>query len=143
MTQTVKVAFEKAGNQTRRATGSGAKPFWYLNRKGDLVGITNEPTNEALGIKNIHVFEPTQKQQEMGILCKVKLDTYAAKIDNISIFNSDHHEGDIYMQMGGGRNMGSEENPRWVRDCKLTHQAKAQILSYIHSLLVPVQEDAE
>ena len=139
---TVKVAFEKAENKTRRATGSGAKPFWYLNHKGDLAGVTSEPHNDGLGIRKIEIFEPTQKQAEIGILCKVKLFTYAATIDNISIFPSDHHPGDIYMNMGG-RRVGNDEQAKWVRDCKLTAQAKAQVLSYVHSLLVPVQEDGE
>ena len=138
--QTTRVAFEKASNNTRRATGSGAKPFWYLTHKGDLAAVTNEVSNEPLGIKKIDVFEPTEAQANVGILCKVRLNTYAATIDNISIFESDFTPGDIYMQMGGGRNIGTEGVAKWVRDVKLTAQAKAQILSHIHSMLVPVEE---
>ena len=134
---TKRVAFEKAENNTRRATGSGARPFWYLNRKADLAAVTNESSNEALGIRKIDIFEPTEKQAAIGILCKVRLHTYAATIDNISIFESELNPGDIYLQMGGGRNIGTEEEARWVRDCKLTAPAKAQILSYVYSLLVP------
>lgn len=136
---TAKIAFDQAANNTRRATGSGATPFWYLNRKGDLAVVTNEPSNDNLGIRKIDIFRPTQRQMEADILCKVKVNTYAAIIDNISIFESDFHEGDIYMQMGGGRNIGSDSSPKWVRDCKLTASAKAQVLSYVHSLLVPIQ----
>ena len=136
---TRKVAFEKAVNNTRRATGEGAKPFWYLDHTGDLAAVTNEPSNSKLGIKSIDVFEPTLNQQKIGILCKVKLNTYAASIDNISIFESKFEKGDIYLQMGG-RNIGDGEQPKWVRDCKLTAPAKAQILSYVKSLLVPVKE---
>jgi hypothetical protein len=140
-TQTTKVAFEKADNNTRRATGSGAKPFWYLNHKGDLAAVSSEANNEQLGIKKIDIFEPTEKQADIGILCKVRLQTYAATIDNISIFESEFNAGDIYMQMGGGRNIGGEGgDAKWVRDCKLTAQAKAQVLSYVHSLLVPVEK---
>jgi hypothetical protein len=131
-----RIAFDQADNNTRRATGSGAKPFWYLNRKGDLSIVTDESSNEVLGIKMIDIFEPTENQVKAGILCKVRLQTHAATIDNISIFASDFAEGDIYMQMGGGRNIGSDEAPKWVRDCKLTAHAKAQILSYVHTLLV-------
>jgi hypothetical protein len=131
-----RIAFDQADNNTRRATGSGAKPFWYLNRKGDLAVVTDESSNDQLGIKAIDIFEPTEGQVKAGILCKVRLQTYAATIDNISIFASDFAEGDIYMQMGGGRNIGSDEAPKWVRDCKLTAHAKAQILSYVHTLLV-------
>lgn len=138
-TQTTQVAFDKAANNTRRATGSGAKPFWYLNHQGDLAAVTNEAANTALGIKEINVFEPTENQAKAGILCKIRLKTFAATIDNISIFESDYATGDIYMQMGGGRDIGTAETPKWVRDCKLTAQAKAQILSYVHSLLVPVE----
>lgn len=141
--KTAKVAFEKADNNTRRATGSGAKPFWYLTHRGDLAAVTNEPTNEELGIQKIDIFQPSEKQLQHGILCKVRLKTYAAQIDNISIFESDFHAGDIYMQMGGGRNMGTEETPKWVRDVKLTAQAKAQVLSYVHSLLVPAEEEGK
>jgi hypothetical protein len=138
--QTTQVAFEKAENNTRRATGSGARPFWYLDHKGDLAAVTNEASNESLGIRKIDIFQPTEKQAEIGILCKVRINTYAATIDNIAIFESDFNEGDIYMQMGGGRQIGTTEAPKWVRDCKLTAQAKAQVLSYVHSLLVPVEE---
>lgn len=141
--QTTRVAFEKASNNTRRATGSGAKPFWYLTHKGDLAAVTSEVSNEALGIKKIDVFQPTKKQAEIGILCKVRLNTYAAIVDNISIFESDFNAGDIYMQIGGGRNSGTEASPKWVRDCKLTAQAKAQVLSHIHSMLVPIASEDE
>lgn len=134
-----RIAFDQADNNTRRATGSGAKPFWYLNRRGDLNIVTDESSNEQLGIKAIDIFEPTENQVKAGILCKVRLQTYAATIDNISIFESDFNKGDIYMQMGGGRNIGDSENPKWVRDCKLTAQAKAQILSYVHTLLIPAE----
>lgn len=137
---TTKVAFDKAANNTRRATGSGANAFWYLSHKGDLAAVTNEASNDALGIARIDVFEPTVNQEKAGILCKVRLVTYAATIDNISIFESEFNPGDIYLQMGGGRNIGDDKTPKWVRDVKLTAQAKAQVLSYIHSLLVPVEE---
>lgn len=137
---TAKVNFGKAANNTRRATGSGAKPFWYLEREDELSVVTNEPFNKALGISLIKVFEPTQAQKLAGILCKVKLSTLSATIDNISVFESRFAEGDIYMQMGGGRNVGTEEAPKWVRDCKLTAPAKAQVLSYVFSLLEPVKE---
>jgi hypothetical protein len=138
--QTTKVAFEKANNNTRRATGSGAKPFWYLTHRGDLAAVTNEASNDSLGIRKIDIFQPTEKQAAAGILCKVRVNTYAATIDNISIFESDFNAGDIYLQMGSGRNIGTEDAPRWTRDCKLTAQAKAQVLSYVHSLLVPAEE---
>ena len=134
-----KIAFEKAGNNTRRATGNGARPFWYLDHTRDLSAVTSEAKNEALGIREIHIFEPTKKQAEIGVLCKVRIFTHAATIDNISIFESDHTEGDIYLQMGGGRQIGTEDSPKWARDCKLTSLAKAQILSYVHSLLIPVK----
>lgn len=135
-----RIAFDQADNNTRRATGSGAKPFWYLNRRGDLAIVNEESANEQLGIKAIDIFEPTENQAKAGILCKVRLQTYAATIDNISIFESEYNEGDIYMQMGGGRNIGDSDNPKWVRDCKLTAQAKAQVLSYVHSLLIPAEQ---
>jgi hypothetical protein len=136
-----RIAFDQADNNTRRATGSGAKPFWYLNRRGDLAIVNEQSSNEELGIRMIDIFEPTENQAKAGILCKVRLNTYAATIDNISIFESEFNKGDIYMQMGGGRNIGSDEAPKWVRDCKLTAQAKAQILSYVHSLCVPAEEE--
>jgi hypothetical protein len=136
---TAKVAFSKAANNTRRATGSGAKPFWYLNHIGDLAAVTNNPENLALGITKIDIFEPTEKQEAIGVLCKVRLHTLAATIDNISIFESEFAEGDIYMQMGGGRNIGTEQEAKWVRDCKLTAQGKAQVLSYVHTLLIPAE----
>lgn len=139
--QTTKVAFDKAQNNTRRATGSGANAFWYLAHKGDLAAVTAESANDALGITRIDVFEPTTNQEAAGILCKVRLVTYAATIDNISIFESEFNPGDIYMQMGGGKNIGDKDNPKWVRDVKLTAQGKAQILSYVHSLLVPAEAE--
>lgn len=135
--KTTKIAFNMADNNTRRATGNGARPFWYLDHKRDLAAVTSASSNEALGIHRIDIFEPTEKQAKIGILCKVRIVTYAATIDNISIFESEFNPGDIYMQMGGGRQVGTEEAPKWVRDCKLTAQGKAQVLSYVHSLLVP------
>lgn len=138
--QTTKVAFDKAANNTRRATGSGANAFWYLAHKGDLAAVTSEAENDDLGISRIDVFEPTVNQEKAGILCKVRLVTLAATIDNISIFESDYTAGDIYLQMGGGKNIGDATTPKWVRDIKLTAQAKAQVLSYVHSLLVPAEE---
>lgn len=135
-----KVDFSKAANKTQRATGRGAKPFWYLNHKGELAAVTNEASNEQLGILKIDIFEPTQNQAKAGILCKVRLNTYAATIDNISIFPSEFHERDIYLNMGGGRNIGTEDSPKWTRDCKLTTLAKAQILSYVSTLLIPDED---
>lgn len=130
------VDFSKVGASTRRATGSGAKPFWYLDRDADLSNVTAEDNNTLLGINKIYIWEPTEGQRKAGILCKVTLDSVVAKIDNISIFPSKFEAGDIYLQMGGGRNVAGEgEKEKWVRDCKLTAAARAQILSFVHSLL--------
>jgi len=132
-TITRKVAFEKA-KPADLAAGGGAKPFWYLNRKGDLGAVTAEESNESLGIRKINVIPVTEVQEKAGMLCKVRLNTYAATIENISIYESDHTPGDIYLKVGG-RKVGTESHPKWQHDVKLTSQAKAQILSYVYSLL--------
>lgn len=131
----MKIAFDKAGNKTRRATGEGAQAFWYLDRSDDLAEVTAEASNAALGIEKIDVFEPTQAQAANGILCKIRLITLCGKDDNISIFASQYTDGDIYMQMGGGRKAEKDGKDVWYRDRKLNNAARAQILSYVHSLL--------
>lgn len=140
----MKVDFSKVDGKTRRAEGSGAQEFWYLERTGDLANVTNKSQNEELGIDAIRVWEPTKGQEEAGVLCKVSLYTKSAKIDNISIFPSKHAEGDIYLQMGGGRNIAEPgQKAKWVRDCKLTSPAKAQVLSYVYSLLEKPEDVGE
>lgn len=130
------VDFSKVKGVTRRATGSGAKPFWYLDRDGDLANVTNEDSNTLFGINKIYIWEPTEGQRKAGIICKVTVDSVVAKIDNISIFPSKYAKGDIYLQMGGGRNVAKDgEEAKYVRDCKLTAQTRAQVLSFVHTLL--------
>lgn len=125
------VDFSKVEGNTRRATGEGAEPFWYLKRDNDLTLVTNESSNPALGIEKIQIWEPTVEQKKIGILCKVTLETMAVKVDNLSIFPSKYAKGDIYLKMSGG----SKEEGKWTRDCKLTSAGRAQILSHVHSLL--------
>lgn len=130
----MKVAFDRTGNKGRGS--SDGKAFWYLNRTGELSVVTAEASNPELGITAVEIFEPTQAQLANNILCKVRLVTLSGVDDNISIFASNYTEGDIYMQEGGGRKVEKEgQKAVWYRDRKLNDAAKAQILSYVHSLL--------
>lgn len=126
------VDFTKVDGNTRRATGEGAKPFWYLERTGDLKDVTNEAINDKLGVTKIQIWEPTMEQIKIGILCKVTLETLTTKVDNLSIFPSKYAAGDIFLKMSGG---SDGDKGKWTRDCKLTSAGRAQILSHVHSLL--------
>lgn len=139
--QTARIAFEKAANKTQRAFGSGGRAFWYLERTEDLEVVTSEASNEALGLTKIEVFEPTPNQEAGGIMCKIRLNTILGTIDNISIHESKHTAGDIYMNMGGRKYQDKDGKDQWQRDVKLTNPVRAQILSYVHSLVVPAEAE--
>jgi hypothetical protein len=135
------------------ATTRTQDPFWYKKddidpKKGDgfLKGVTSEKSNEALGIKNISVYQladkdgnPLTKMLDKGAICKVSLDTEVAYIDGITVWNSKNGDGSIYLQMQS-RTYQKGEEKAYVNDTRLKKPVQAQILRYVES--ISVTEDA-
>lgn len=119
-------------------------PFWYREREGELALVTDEPVNYALGIRRIMVFEPSEAQWNAGVIANVRLelgteDVVFATISGMQIRESKQLDGSIYLSTPS-RNIAKEgEQARWLSDITLSNAVKAQILSYVETLLVDVE----
>lgn len=122
---------------TRVLSGGGQDPLWYLSRDLDLENVTNESSNMHFGIKSIIVRAATPGQMANYTIANVTLETVLGKIMGIQIKESRREAGQIYVQESS-RNIAKEGQPaNWMSDLKLERAVQAQILSFVHDMLVP------
>jgi hypothetical protein len=115
---------------------------WYLNREGELSVVTNEASNEALGILELRVSNATENQQASGILCKVSMNSLVGWDYGISIFESRNEPGAIYLRTDGSREIGTDSRGKkeYYRPRQLNNATEAQILSFVSKFLKPRQQ---
>lgn len=127
------------GLKANAPTRGGSRAFWYLKREGELSVVTDQDHNDALGIKKLDIFAPTDPQIEMGIVCKVRMTTLNGIDENITIFGSKDNDGSIYLQPSGARKVGEGKDTKWYNDRKFNDATTAQILSYVQQFVEVVE----
>lgn len=110
----------------------GRKPFWWKGTRGELAVVTSDAHNASLGIVKLTLFDATSNQLEAGIICKVRMETLCGIDDNITVFQSQENEDDMYLMVSCRQAKG-----RYFRDRRLNRAAEAQILRFVdrHSIL--------
>ena len=125
----------------RRLGGSrpGRDPFWYLKHEGDLELVTSEGFNDALGIKEIKVFDPSDAQWEMGVLANCTIIMEHVTIKGVQVRESTRDDsGSIYVQLQS-RSWEKEGQKQYMNDVEISRVLQAQVLSYVDGML----EDAQ
>lgn len=112
-------------------------PFWYLDRTNDdLKGVTSEASNPDLGILGIDVTSATAEQVEKGVLAKVSVRTIVGNLYNISICQAKRNAQALRVQLPSHLKTTDSGNPNWMNEFTLSLKCKAQILSYVSTLVV-------
>lgn len=121
---------------------------WYMEFVGKemITKITDEPKNGSLGIKDIILDDNlTYNQIRSGILCKARIVLDIGTITGYTIFKSKFGNALFGSAPIEGR---PDENGQGPRAYRLSREATAQILAFVHSQVdwdkVPeIPEEAE
>lgn len=122
---------------TKRRLGTAAVQAggtWYLKDTADLEGVTDEATNDALGIREIKVYEPSEAQWNNGTVATITLETIIGQIKGIAVVESNRDDS-LYVRMQS-RSYDREGQKQYVNDVALDRKVQAQILRYVDKLLV-------
>ncbi len=141
-----------------RGSGRRFTRHWFLQRNDDLAVVTDEASNETLGITDIQIQAPTLNMKKSGIICKVALVSTTGWDYGISIWESKEIPGDIMLMVGGAREItkpatetsatGVPAKRDFIRDRRFNDATTAQILSFVWKHLTainpaPMQPAAE
>lgn len=111
---------------------------WFLNRDGELAGVTDEDHNESLGIIRITAFGASDKQRQYGTIANVTVETVLGKISGLQVSENREHRG--YLQVGtSSRKVEKDDKVNYYRDYEPNNVMKAQILSWIYPQLTRAQ----
>jgi hypothetical protein len=129
---------------TKRKLGGARKsandPFWYLQHEGELELVTSEGFNENLGIKEIKVFDPSDKQWEMGVLANCTIVMEYVTIKGVQVRETTRDDsGAIYIQTQSRSWDGNDGKKQYMNDVELSRPLQAQVLSFVEEML----EEAE
>jgi len=106
---------------------------WYLEFVGKemITKITDEPKNEDLGIRDVILDDNlTYNQIRSGILCKARIVLDIGTITGYTIFKSKFGNALFGSAPIEGR---PDENGQGPRAYRLSREATAQILAFVHS----------
>ena len=112
--------------------------YWYLQDTAELEGVTAEAFNEALGIREIKVYDPSDKQWENGTLATITLETIIGQVKGIQVLDSERDDS-IYLRMQSRSWEGNDGKKNYVNDLKLDRKVEAQILRHISGMLEDVE----
>lgn len=111
---------------------------WYLDMVGEhTINITAEASNPDLGLEAITVDSNlTDKQREKGVVCKVNLVTTIGSFLNYTIWNSKFGES-LYgnSPSEGSYNVEEDSKQRGNPGYRLSREATAQVLAYLHPMV--------
>lgn len=110
---------------------------WFKSREGDLAVVTEEDHNHELGILKIRVYEPTEKQFQFGTMANIAIDTVVGTIKGLQI--REGRGGSIFLTEPSRDISREDQDARWISDVELSQPVKAQVLSYVDSMLVPAE----
>ena len=111
---------------------------WYLDMVGEYTTkITAEATNPDLGIEAITVDgNLTYNQKAKGMVCKVNIVTSIGSFLGYTIWNSKFGES-LYgtAPAEGARREDNDDNIRGNPGYRLSREATAQVLAYLHPMV--------
>jgi hypothetical protein len=136
-TKKTEVANERPATKKRLRGDRPSSGFWYLQDTADLEGVTAEPTNEELGLREIKVFDPSDAQWDNGVVALVTIETIIGQVKGIQVMDS-NRDNSIYIRLQS-RSYERDGQKQYVNDLTLDRKIQAQILRYIDSLLEDVQ----
>jgi hypothetical protein len=122
---------------TKRRLGAQAvssNGMWYLQDSAETEGVTADSFNDALGIREIKVYEPSEAQWNNGTVATITLETIIGQVKGIAVVESNRDDS-LYVRMQR-RSYEREGQTQYVSDLTLDRKVQAQILRYVDSLLV-------
>lgn len=132
------VARQRPATKKRLRADRPSTGFWYMQDTDDLEGVNDQPFNEAIGIKEIKVYDPSDKQWENGTLATLTVETIIGKIKGIQIMDSERDDS-IYLRMQSRSWEGADGKKNYVNDLELDRKVQAQLLRYATTLLEDVE----
>lgn len=132
--QSVKAQERPATKRKLGAAAVSSNGSWYLQDTADLEGVTKESFNDALGIREIKVFQPSEAQWNNGTVASITLETIIGQVKGIAVVESNRDDS-LYVRMQR-RSYEREGQTQYVSDLTLDRKIQAQILRYVDSLLI-------
>lgn len=120
--------------------GGANTPDWYRQDTEQLAGVTNLPSNEVLGLENVLIFPPSEKQAEKGMVCAVILKTLIGDV-RATIYESKNTPGTIYLTPPQSREELEDGEVKYHDEVKMTSKLIAQVLRYVETQVDFVDEE--
>lgn len=114
------------------ARGNNGKGDWYRQETELLSGVTSNPVNLPLGIKDILIFDPSQLQEEKGMVCAVMIKTTVGDIRG-TVYESKNHENTLYLRPPQSREEKEDGEVVFHDEVKFEAPVVAQVLRYIET----------
>lgn len=114
------------------ARGNNGKGDWYRQETELLSGVTSNPVNLPLGIKDILIFDPSQLQEEKGMVCAVMIKTVVGDIRG-TVYESKNHENTLYLRPPQSREEKEDGEVVFHDEVKFEAPIVAQVLRYIET----------
>lgn len=125
------------------SAGRQNTPDWYRHDTEELAGVTNLPTNKAIGLDNVLIFDPTEAQEGTGIICAVILKTLVGDIRGL-VCQSKNSPETIYLRPPQSREENDETGEvKYHDEVKLTSKMIAQVLRYMETQVDMTDASAE
>lgn len=132
------VAKQRPATKKKLKADRPSTGFWYMQDTEDLEGVTSEPNNPVLGIREIKVFDPSEKQWDNGTLATLTIETVIGQIKGIQVIDSPR-DNSIYLRMQSRSWDDAQGNRNYVNDLTLDRKVQAQLLRYASTLLEDVE----
>jgi len=112
---------------------------WYNRNVEYLAEVTNDGANPEIGIKQIYVHAPTDKQLEAGVIAKVGIQIMTF-IDNQYVFCKgtvrEGQSGNLFFAPENSRAYEDKDgNTQWYDAYDLPIAYKAQVLRHVEHMI--------
>ena len=95
------------------------------------IGGDSEYINKELGIRKIKLFQPTAKQQAIGIVTTMWVDSGIGGI-KITVFNSKENSGDLYLRGPQSKGFANGE-VKYYDELKINKASADFLLSFLEN----------
>lgn len=105
---------------------------WYRHETEALAGVTNLPSNGAIGLDNVILFPVTEAQADTNMVCSVILKTVIGDV-RASVYQSKSSPGTLYVRAPQSREELADGEVKWHDEVKLTNKIMAQVLRFVET----------
>jgi hypothetical protein len=105
---------------------------WYRHETEALAGVTNLPSNGAIGLDNVILFPVTEAQADTQMVCSVILKTVIGDV-RASVYQSKSSPGTLYVRAPQSREELENGEVKWHDEVKLTNKIMAQVLRFVET----------